>query len=195
MTEAHIQAESILAESILAGTTNQTPRAEASPAQLVTPRGRTPRSGAQAKAVPATQAATAGAADRTGKDDGSDMSSKTLAKLRRLLEEERATYVRQADELAAEAEALANEREPGDAQFDEESGEGDPMTVERERDLALSASARHAVGEIDRALARIESGDYGLCERCHKRIPMARLEALPHAALCVDCKSREERRR
>ena len=44
--------------------------------------------------------------------------------------------------------------EPGDIQFDEESGEGDTMNVERERDLALSAQARAAVDEIDRALAQ-----------------------------------------
>ena len=120
---------------------------------------------------------------------------KTLDKLRRLLEEERETYVRQARDLAAEAEALATEREPGDTQFDEESGEGDTLNVERERDLALSASATQAVEEIDRALRRMDVGTYGICERCGKKIAVARLEALPFAALCIECKSREERRR
>ena len=85
--------------------------------------------------------------------------AKTLDKLRRLLEEERETYVRQAHDLAAEAEALAAEREPGDTQFDEESGEGDTLNVERERDLALSASATQAVEEIDRALRRMDVGE------------------------------------
>jgi RNA polymerase-binding protein DksA len=122
-------------------------------------------------------------------------SAKTLDKLRRLLEEERETYLRQARDLAAEAEALASEREPGDTQFDEESGEGDTLNIERERDLALSASARQAVEEIDRALFRMAAGTYGVCERCGKKISVARLEALPYAALCIDCKSREERRR
>ncbi len=119
----------------------------------------------------------------------------TLAKLRRLLEEERVTYLRQAEELAAEANALTAEREPGDTQFDEESGEGDTIAVERERDLALSASARQAVEEIDRAIARMDGGSYGSCGACGNKIPIARLEALPYAALCISCKSREERRR
>jgi RNA polymerase-binding protein DksA len=118
-----------------------------------------------------------------------------MEKLRRLLEEERGTYLRQALDLAAEAEALASEREQGDTQFDEESGEGDTLNIERERDLALSASARAAVEEVDRALARMVDSTYGICERCGKRISVARLEALPYAALCIDCKSREERRR
>jgi RNA polymerase-binding protein DksA len=124
-----------------------------------------------------------------------DFAPKTLEKLRRLLEEERETYLRQARDLAAEAEALATEREPGDTQFDEESGEGDTLNVERERDLALSASATQAVEEIDRALRRMDAGSYGICERCGKKIAVARLEALPFAALCIECKSREERRR
>ena len=47
-----------------------------------------------------------------------------------------------ADSLTAEAYDLAQGRDPGDVQFDEESGEGDTLAVERERDLALSAQAR-----------------------------------------------------
>lgn len=120
---------------------------------------------------------------------------KSLERLKARLEEERATYVRQAEELAAEAEALAADREPGDIQFDDESGEGDTINVERERDLALSASARAAVEQIDAALERIRHHTYGICERCEKRIPVARLEAVPQAALCIECKSRQERRR
>ncbi len=102
---------------------------------------------------------------------------------------ERETYLRQADTLRDAAEELAREMEPGDVQFDEESGEGGTMNVERERDLTLSAQARAAVDEIDRALARLEAGTYGVCEQCRSPIPKARLRALPYAALCVGCKS------
>jgi RNA polymerase-binding protein DksA len=143
---------------------------------------------------PAAQAVEGGPSG-TSEDRTGTFPAKTLDKLRRLLEEERETYWRQALDLAAEAEALASEREPGDTQFDEESGEGDTLNVERERDLALSASARQAVEEIDRALRRMDAGTYGACERCGKKISVARLEALPFAALCIECKSREERRR
>ena len=111
------------------------------------------------------------------------------AEMREALLEERATYTTQAEILQAEAEQLAAEREPGDVQFDEESGEGDSLAVERERDLALSAQARAAVEEIDAALERIEDGTYGVCAQCGKNIPKERLRALPQAALCVQCKS------
>jgi DnaK suppressor protein len=79
--------------------------------------------------------------------------------------------------------------EPGDVQFDEESGEGGTVTVDRERDLALSAQALAAVEEIDHALQKIELGTYGLCESCGSPIPKVRLEVIPYARLCISCKS------
>jgi RNA polymerase-binding transcription factor DksA len=105
------------------------------------------------------------------------------------LNEERETYTRQAASLKAEADSLMADREPGDVQFDEESGEGDTLAVERERDLALSAQASAAVEEIDLAIQKIKDGTYGVCEQCNGIIPKERLRALPHAALCVQCKS------
>ncbi|MGQ0434667.1 MAG: TraR/DksA family transcriptional regulator [Microthrixaceae bacterium] len=105
------------------------------------------------------------------------------------LKEERITYARQAASLKAEADLLVAEREPGDVQFDEESGEGDTLAVERERDLTLSASAQAAVEDIDRAIAKLHDGTYGVCEQCYTNIPKERLRALPYAALCVQCKS------
>ena len=112
-----------------------------------------------------------------------------LARQRALLAEERATYTRQAAELKAQADSLALEHEPGDVQFDEEGGEGGTSNVDRELDLVLSGQARAAIEEIDQALAKIDAGTYGRCEQCGEMIPEARLEALPHAALCVACKS------
>ena len=105
------------------------------------------------------------------------------------LERERANYLRQAETLQAEADSLTEDREPGDVQFDEESGEGDTLAVERERDLALSAQARAAIEQIDVAVAKIHEGTYGQCEKCGTAIPKERLKALPYAALCVKCKS------
>jgi DnaK suppressor protein len=106
--------------------------------------------------------------------------TKFLDEQRALLLEERSIYDGQAHDLRAEADSLALEREPGDVQFDEESGE---------RNLALSAQASAAVEEIDDAVRKIERKTYGACERCHQPIPKARLRALPFARLCVACKS------
>jgi RNA polymerase-binding transcription factor DksA len=124
-----------------------------------------------------------------------NLSPKTLERLRRRLLEERERLLRQSEELAAEAEQLAREREGGDTQFDEESGEGDTVNIERERDLLLSASARQDVEDIDDALVRMKRGTYGVCTYAGRRLPLERLELLPWADVCVDCKARAERRR
>ena len=73
-------------------------------------------------------------------------------------------------------------------QFDEESGEGDTLAVERERDLALSARARQEIEEIDRALIKIDEGTYGICEVSGEPIPKARLQAIPQARERVEYK-------
>jgi len=115
--------------------------------------------------------------------------TKFLEEQRLLLLEERATYQSQAEMLRAQAESLALEREPGDVQFDEESGEGGTVAVDRERDLTLSAQALATIEEIDIALELITSTFYGACEVCGQAIPKARLRALPYARLDVACKS------
>ena len=47
---------------------------------------------------------------------------------------------------------------------------------------------------IDSALTRIQQGKYGLCMKCGKKIPHGRLEAIPYALMCIDCKTAEEKR-
>ncbi len=111
-----------------------------------------------------------------------------LDQQREILIIERARYVQSAEALKAEADSLTADREPGDVQFDEESGEGDTLAVERERDLALSAQARAAVEMIDAALARMDAGKYGICIHSGEPIPVERLEAIPWAAERVEFK-------
>ena len=122
-------------------------------------------------------------------------SPKTLERLRQKLVDEKDRLRHQAEELTAEAEQLAREREAGDTQFDEESGEGDTVNVERERDLLLSATARQVMEDIDDALDRIKRNKYGVCKPAGRKIALERLEAIPWAQVCVDCKARAERRR
>ena len=112
-----------------------------------------------------------------------------LEKQREALLAERRRYTEHAERYEAEAEQLVNEREPGDVQFDEESGEGDSIAVERDRALQISAREREEIAEIDAALKRIDDGTYGICVVSGKPIPKARLEAIPHASMRVEVKS------
>jgi RNA polymerase-binding transcription factor DksA len=140
-----------------------------------------PAKAAPAKAAPA-KAPTKKAAVK------SPFDAKFLDAQRALLLEERKRLVHDADSLTAEANALAEGREPGDVQFDEESGEGDTLAVERERDLALSAQFRGQVEEIDRALLKFDDGTYGICEVSGTPIPKERLKAIPWARERVEYK-------
>lgn len=153
------------------------PAAKAAPAK----KAAAPKKAAAKKAAPAKKA--------PAKKKGPVVLDKFQEAQKKLLLEERARLTRHSEALRAEADALAADREAGDTQFDEESGEGDTIAVERERDLTLSAQAAHAVAEIDIAIAKIKDGTYGICEECYSPIPKERLKALPFAALCVQCKS------
>ncbi len=105
---------------------------------------------------------------------------------RKQLLDERNNLLGSAERLSAEAAQLMEDQDPGDVQFDDESGEGDSLAVERERDLALSAQAREMIGAIDAALQRIAEGTYGFSQVSGKPIPKERLEAIPWATELVE---------
>jgi DnaK suppressor protein len=66
----------------------------------------------------------------------------------------------------------------------------------QETDIAIELRnrdrERKLIKKIDETLARIESGDYGYCDKCGIEIGIQRLEARPTATLCIDCKTLEE---
>lgn len=62
----------------------------------------------------------------------------------------------------------------------------------REFMFALSDSERGILLEIDHALERLDSGEYGTCLNCSESIPTARLRALPWARYCIDCQEQVE---
>jgi RNA polymerase-binding transcription factor DksA len=115
-----------------------------------------------------------------------DFDAKFLKSQRDLLTAERQSLLGQADRLEDEANSLIEDGEMGDVQFDDESGEGDTMVVERERDLALSAQARQTVADIDAALDRLSLGTYGYSLVSGRPIPRERLEAIPWATELVE---------
>ena len=67
-------------------------------------------------------------------------------------------------------------------------------TFEREHEMSLVINARDMVLQTERALERIDSKSYGMCEECGNTIGKARLQVFPRATLCMICKAKEERR-
>src|SRR3954452_15672573 len=66
-------------------------------------------------------------------------------------------------------------------------------TLDRSIELSLEDNADHVIAAIDAALGRIDAGTYSRCERCANPNAKERLEALPWATKCIECKRLEER--
>ncbi|MFZ9083713.1 MAG: TraR/DksA family transcriptional regulator [Ilumatobacteraceae bacterium] len=104
---------------------------------------------------------------------------------REQLSELRDQYLGQVAALDRERELLIEASGMGDDQFDEDGGEGDTLAVERERAKMLSEQDRQIVMDIEAALVRIETGDYGYSVVSTKPIPRERLEFIPWATELV----------
>jgi DnaK suppressor protein len=120
---------------------------------------------------------------------------KALAEIRKTLEEERDELLRRDAELEQATFDATQSDMTGEVGLDEDFADAGTATFDRERDLSIRNNIRDLVDQITRAINRIENGTYGECERCGRPIDAARLKALPHALLCMDCKRREERAR
>jgi len=66
--------------------------------------------------------------------------------------------------------------------------------IDRKTLEALGSVELRRLQLIESALSRVENRKYGLCAKCGKKIPRERLEAIPYALMCINCKSSEERR-
>ena len=123
------------------------------------------------------------------------LDKKTLGQIRQTLESERNDLLRRQAELEQDSFDATQSDMTGEVGLDEDFADAGTATFERERDLSIRNNIRDLIDQISRAIQRIEEGTYGNCERCGKPIDAARLRALPHALLCMDCKRREERAR
>jgi DnaK suppressor protein len=138
-----------------------------------------------------TAAAQQGAAALSVRPGEKPWTGPELAEVRKELEAEAAGL--REDISTSESEIAAR---LGDAVGDagDDSADAGAKTFQREHELALTQNARELLTQIERALARIDDGSYGVCESCGEPIGKARLQAFPRAVLCVSCKQREERR-
>jgi DnaK suppressor protein len=123
----------------------------------------------------------------------SPLTGKEINELKERLLEERADLQAQFREIEDSSFSGDQTELSGEAGFDEEFADAGTATFEREKDLSLVNNIRDLTERIDKALARIEEGTYGLCDRCGKPIEKARIKALPYVNLCLKDKQAEER--
>lgn len=117
----------------------------------------------------------------------------TLKDIRARLVTERADLEKQQADLEADTWVGSQSELTGEVGLDEDFADAGTATFERERDLSIQNNIRDLIEQMGHAVERIDEGTYGTCERCGQPIDAARLKALPHANLCLDCKRHEER--
>lgn len=107
----------------------------------------------------------------------------TLSRLRSALEEQRENLRKEISEHGADPDS-------DEVQLDIERGFSDSAhsTAERSRLLSVVRALRSNLRDVERALTKIQLGTYGTCESCGRTISVERLEAIPWALLCIDCK-------
>ena len=107
------------------------------------------------------------------------------------LNDDRARVIRT---LTSQEEELAGlMRDAGDGAGHDQADMG-ATSFERDQELTVLNNEREKLAQIERALARIADGTYGICESCGNPIGKGRSMAFPRATLCLTCKQREERR-
>lgn len=122
------------------------------------------------------------------------MSQIDTDRFRTILLEERQRVVDAISYLHEETPgSLEEETEEMIGSVDNHLAETASATLDREIDYTLEENSEHVLAEIDSALGRIEAGAYGTCRTCGQPISEERLEAIPYATQCIDCKRREER--
>ena len=114
-----------------------------------------------------------------------------LKLLRSRLESERKHLLQELELLLASAHPTDERREGSPfGKREEEATE----TSELEKRLALEQRTRGLLADVEHALQKFEQGTYGLCDKCGQPILRERLEALPQASLCLQCKEKESKK-
>jgi RNA polymerase-binding transcription factor DksA len=114
---------------------------------------------------------------------GAVMSDATLSDLRTSLEQERS-------DLRARLAEMGLSDGAGDLSFDSNFADSSQVTAERGEVEALAGSLRESLGDVEGAIAKLDTDAFGICEGCGQSISPDRLEAKPAARLCMECASR-----
>ncbi|MEX1004023.1 MAG: TraR/DksA C4-type zinc finger protein [Acidimicrobiia bacterium] len=118
------------------------------------------------------------------------LAKTTIKKYQSELEEERDRLVSVITEHEKEMEDARNSETAADRSSDPENADAGSMRLEYAKELSIERNAADLLHKVEHALRRIKSGDYGVCEVCGEAIPVARLEVLPYATMCVTCASK-----
>jgi DnaK suppressor protein len=124
---------------------------------------------------------------------GNMMNATTMATLRESLMQRRDEIQRELARLADELQTLGTDQDnEGGARGNHPGDDGSNM-AEAARIATLSGDFREIANHIEAALARMDDGAYGACQRCGNPINEERLEAFPYVPYCIACQTQLER--
>ena len=115
------------------------------------------------------------------------MNKKDLKRFKAILEDQKRQILVQAKKTLTEESSFDTDDLPDE--IDLASSEYSQSMIFRLRDRE-----KFLLAKIDRTLARIEAGTFGMCEKCEEEISAKRLEARPVTTLCIRCKEEQERK-
>jgi RNA polymerase-binding transcription factor DksA len=104
------------------------------------------------------------------------------------LKKEKAELLEKLEQLRALGQPSA-ERKEGSPYGKREEGADEASELEKR--LVLIQRLEESLNEVEHALQKYEAGTYGLCDSCGQPIEQGRLEAIPQASLCLNCKSQQ----
>jgi len=113
------------------------------------------------------------------------VNKKDLKRFKDILQEERTALIRNASKTLTEEATLDVSELPDE--IDQASAEYSQSFIFRLRDRE-----KYYLSKIDKALSKIEAGEFGICEECSEEISLKRIEARPVTTLCIRCKEEQE---
>ena len=116
---------------------------------------------------------------------GRALNKKDLKRFKTMLEESKRQLLASAKKTLSEESSFDTNELPDE--IDQASSEYQQSMVFRLRDRE-----KFLLGKIEKALQRIDSGTFGICECCEEEISLKRLEARPVTTLCIRCKEEQE---
>ena len=119
--------------------------------------------------------------------EGSRLNKKDLKRFKSMLDESKRQILASAKKTLSEESSFDTDDLPDE--IDQASSEYAQSMIFRLRDRE-----KFLLAKIEKALARIENGTFGICEKCEEEISMKRLEARPVTTLCIRCKEEQEQK-
>jgi DnaK suppressor protein len=121
------------------------------------------------------------------------MDSRRKSTLRARLEARKAEIEQDVSYMANEMRSIGVEQDDENGSIGNHFAEDGASVAEAERIVTVTEDLQDILAQVNGALARMNEGHYGICQRCGRPIAEPRLEAFPYVAFCIECQSTIER--